>query len=153
MNKRKKIVLSIGFALILITCIVHVVLFIHENTIEPVGFFDKRINVPFYFIFVFPIIPEEFLLLISVYQLICYSPKIPAKICHIISIVVLCVALVFQLLVFTGVITPNILPEGPGDKGSRLVVLLLWTEWPVIFLSIILESVKSGIKFKSNNID
>ena len=153
MDKRKKIVLSIGFALILITCIVHVVLFIHENTIEPVGFFDKRINVPFYFIFVFPIIPEEFLLLISVYQLICYSPKIPAKICHIISIVVLCVALVFQLLVFIGVITPNILPEGPGDKGSRLVVLLLWTEWPVIFLSIILESVKSGIKFKSNNID
>lgn len=153
MNKRKKIVLSIGFALILITCIVHVVLFIHENTIEPVGFFDKRINVPFYFIFVFPMIPEEFLLLISVYQLICYSSKIPAKICHIISIVVLCVALVFQLLVFIGVITPNILPEGPGDKGSRLVVLLLWTEWPVIFLSIILESVKSGIKFRPNNID
>ena len=153
MEKRKKIVLSIGFALILITCIVHVVLFIHENTIEPVGFFDKRINVPFYFIFVFPIIPEEFLLLISVYQLICYSPKIPAKICHIISIVVLCVALVFQLLVFTGVITDDIMPNGPTAASSRFAGLILLTEWPVIFLSIILESVKSGIKFRPNNID
>lgn len=144
MEKRKKIVLSIGFALILITCIVHVVLFIHENTIEPVGFFDKRINIPFYFIFVFPIIPEEFLLLISVYQLICYSPKIPAKICHIISIVVLCVALVFQLLVFTGVITKDIIPEGPRDEGSVLVVLVFLIQWSAIFLSFILGSVKSG---------
>ena len=144
MEKRKKIVLSIGFALILITCIVHIVLFIHENTIEPVGFFDKRINVLFYFIFVFPIILEEFLLLFSVYQLICYSPKIPAKICYIISVVIVFAALIFQLLVFAGVITKDIIPEGPGDKGSRLLVLLLWTEWPVVFVSFILGSVKSG---------
>ena len=149
MSKRKKIILSIGVALILITCIVHVVLFIYESTIEPVGFFDKRINVPFYFIFVFPIILEEFLLLISVYQLICYSPKIPAKICYIISITILCAALIFQLLVFAGVITPNILPEGPGDDGSRLLMLVLWTEWPVIFLSFILGSVTCSSKENS----
>ena len=144
MEKRKKIVLSIGFALILITCIVHVVLFIHENTIEPVGFFDKRINVPFYFIFVFPIIPEELFLLISVYKLINYNPRTLAKICYIISIVILLTALVFQFSVFTGVITDDIMPEGKTAASSRFIELLLLTEWPVVFVSSFLWNVKSG---------
>ena len=152
MEKRKKFVLSIGFTIILITCITILVSFIHDIRIESADPLDKRLLVPVYFLLVFPIIPEEFLLLISVYQLICYSPKIPAKICHIISIVVLCVALVFQLLVFTGVITDDIMPNGPTAASSRFAGLILLTEWPVIFLSIILESVKSGIKFRPNNI-
>ena len=144
MEKRKKIVLSIGFALILITCIVHIVLFIHENTIEPVGFFDKRINVPFYFIFVFPIIPEELFLLISVYKLVNYNPRTFAKICYIISIVILLTALVFQFSVFTGVITDDIMPEGKTAANSRFIELLLLTEWPVVFVSSFLWNVKSG---------
>ena len=144
MEKRKKIVLSIGFALILITCIVHIVLFIHENTIEPVGFFDKRINVLFYFIFVFPIIPEELFLLISVYKLVNYNPRTFAKICYIISIVILLTALVFQFSVFTGVITDDIMPEGKTAASSRFIELLLLTEWPVVFVSAFLWNVKSG---------
>ncbi len=144
MEKRKKIVLSIGFALILITCIVHIVLFIHENTIEPVGFFDKRINVLFYFIFVFPIIPEELFLLISVYKLVNYNPRTFAKICYIISIVILLTALVFQFSVFTGVITDDIMPEGKTAASSRFIELLLLTEWPVVFVSSFLWNVKSG---------
>lgn len=147
MEKRKKLVKSIGYTLILITCIVIVISFVYEIKTTHVSFYknptmEAAVD---YFFFVFPIIPEELSLFRSVYRLICFSPKTLAKICYIISAVIAFAALVFQLLVFTGVITPNILPEGPGDDGSRLMtLLLLLTEWPVVFLSFILGSVKSG---------
>ena len=146
MKKREKLVKSIGYTLILVTCITIVISFVYEIKTTHVSFYKSPIKeaTVIYFFVVFPIVLEELSLLRSVCKLTCFSPKISAKMCYIISIVVLCVALIFQLLVFTGVITKDILPEGPGDEGSRLVVLLLWTEWPVIFLSFILGSVKSG---------
>lgn len=140
MKKRKKIVTSIGHTLILVTCIIIVISLIHNFNNEALDPIDKGIIALYCFFFVFPIILEEMLLLGSVYNLTCFSSRISAKICNIISITILCAALIFQLLVFAGVITPNMLPEGPRDDGSRLMMLVLWTEWPVIFLSSILGS-------------
>ena len=157
MKKREKLVKSIGYTLILVTCISIVISFIYEIKTTPVNAsFYKNPTMEatvIYFFFALPVIWEELLLLRSVYKLTCFSSRISAKICYIISIAVLCVALVFQLLVFTGVITDDIMPNGPTPASSRFAGLILLTEWPVIFLSIILESVKSGIKFRLNNID
>ena len=148
MKKREKLVKSIGYTLILVTCIAIVISFVYEIKTTPVN--DSFYKYPTmeaivtYFFFVLPVIWEELLLLRSVYKLTCFSSRISAKICYIISIAVLCVALVFQLLVFTGVITKDIIPEGPRDEGSVLVVLVFWIQWSAIFLSFILGSVKSG---------
>ena len=148
MKKREKLVKSIGYTLILVTCIAIVISFVYEIKTTPVNdSFYKNPTMEFtliYFFFALSVICEELLLLRSVYKLTCFSSRISAKICYIISAVIVFAALIFQLLVFTGVITPDILPEGPGDKGSRLLFLLLWTEWPVVFVSFNLGSVKSG---------
>ena len=144
MEKRKKFVLSIGFTIILITCITILVSFIHDIRIESADPLDKRLLVPVYFLLVFPIIPEELFLLISVYKLVNYNPRTLAKICYIISIVILLTALVFQFSVFTGVITDDIMPEGKTAANSRFIELLLLTEWPVVFVSSFLWNVKSG---------
>ena len=144
MEKRKKFVLSIGFTIILITCITIVVSFIHDIRIESADPLDKRLLVPVYFWLVFPVIPEELFLLISVYKLVNYNPRTFAKICYIISIVILLTALVFQFSVFTGVITDDIMPEGKTAASSRFIELLLLTEWPVVFVSSFLWNVKSG---------
>lgn len=148
MEKREKLVKSIGYTLILITCIAIVISFVYEIKTTPVNasFYKSPIKefTLIYFFFALPVIWEELLLLRSVYKLICFSPKTLAKICYIISAVIVFAALIFQLLVFTGVITKDIIPEGPRDEGSLLVVLVFWIQWSAIFLSFILGSVKSG---------
>ena len=78
------------------------------------------------------------------YKLVNYNPRTFAKICYIISIVILLTALVFQFSVFTGVITDDIMPEGKTAASSRFIELLLLTEWPVVFVSSFLWNVKSG---------
>ena len=148
MKKREKLVKSIGYTLISLTCIAIVISFVYEIKTTPVNAsFYKNPTMEttvIYFFFALPVIWEELLLLRSVYKLTCFSSRISAKICYIISIAVLCVALVFQLLVCTGVITDDIMPNGPTAASSRFAGLILLTEWPVVFLSFILGSVKSG---------
>ena len=148
MKKREKLVKSIGYTLILVTCISIVISFIYEiKTTHVNDSFYKNPTMEFtliYFFFVLPIVLEELSLFRSVYKLICFSPKTLAKICYIISVVIVFAALIFQLLVFAGVITKDIIPEGPRDEGSVLVVLVFWIQWSAIFLSFILGSVKSG---------
>ena len=142
MKKRSILVLLIGATIILITCIIIVIFLIHYIKTEEVDPLDKRLIAPVCFFFIFPIILEELSLLRSVYKLINFSPRILAKICYIISVVIVFMALIFQLLVFTRIITEDILPEGPGAESSRFLGLLLLTEWPVLFVSFALGSVK-----------
>lgn len=148
MKKREKLVKSIGYTLISLTCISIVISFIYEIKTTPDNdSFYKNPTMEFtliYFFFVLPIVLEELLLLRSVYKLTCFSSRISAKICYIISVVIVFAALIFQLLVFAGVITKDIIPEGPRDEGSVLVVLIFWIQRSAIFLSFILGSVKSG---------
>lgn len=143
MSKRKILVLSIGFTLILVTCITIIVFLIHDIKTESFDSLDKRLIAPVYFFFVFPIILEELSLLRSVYKLINFRPKTSAKICYIISVFVVFVALIFQLLVFTKIITKDIFPEGPKAASSRFHEMLLLTEWPVLLVSFALGSAKS----------
>ena len=142
MKKRSILVLLIGATIILITCIIIVVFLIRDIKTEAVDPLDKRLIAPVYFFLIFPIILEELSLLRSVYKLINFSPRTSAKICYIISVVIVFMALIFQLLVFTKIITKDILPEGPSAASSRFVVLLHLTEWPVLFVSFALGSVK-----------
>ena len=146
MNKRKSLILSIGFALILVTCIIIATFLIRDINNIASDPLDKSLIAPIYFFFVFPIILEELSLLRCVYKLINYNPKTTAKICYIISAIIAFVALIFQLLVFTKVITKDIFPEGPKAASSRLYELLLLTEWPVLFVSFALGSAKSSNK-------
>ena len=146
MNKGKILVLSIGFTLILVTCITTVISLVHDIKTEPFDSLDKRLIAPVYFFFVFPIILEELSLLRSMYKLINLSPRTSAKICYVISVILVFAALIFQLLVFTNVITKDIFPEGPRAASSRLYELLLLTEWPVLLVSFALGSAKSSNK-------
>ena len=142
MNKRKILVLSIGFTLIAVTCITIVIFLIQDfRNASPL---DKRLMVPIYFFLVFPIILEELSLLRSVYKLIIFNPRTSAKICYIISVVIVFAALIFQLLAFTNVITKDILPDGPQAASSRFVVMLILTGWSAVLVSFALGSVKSG---------
>lgn len=144
MNKRKVLVLTIGFALILITCITIVVFLIRDIKNESFDPLDKRIIAPIYFFFALPIILEELSLLRSVYKLINFNPRTPAKICYVISAAMVFAALIFQLLVFTKIITEDIFLEGPKAASSRLNELLLLTEWPVTLISFVLGSAKGS---------
>ncbi len=144
MSKRNIFVLSIGFTLIVATCIAIVIFLIHDIRNASFDTLDKKIIAPIYFFFVFPIILEELSLLRSVYKLINYSSRTLAKICWIISGVIVFAALIFQLLVFTKVITKDIFPEGSIAASSRLNELLLLTEWPVLIASFALGSAKSS---------
>ena len=142
MNKRKILVLSIGFTLILVTCITIVIFLIHDIKTESFDSLDKRLIAPVYFFLVFPIILEELSLLRSVYKLVNYNPRTSARICYVISAILVFLSMFFQLLVFTNVITKNIFPEGPRAASSRLYEMLLLTEWPVILVSFALGSAK-----------
>ena len=140
MNKRKTLVLSIGFALIALTCIILVVFLIRDISNESIDPLDKKLIAPIYCFFVFPIILEELSLLRSVYKILNFNPKTSAKICYIISVVIASAALVFQLLVYTKVIT-----YGPAAQ-SYFIVMLLLIEWSAVFASFALGSIKSGNK-------
>ncbi len=146
MDKRKILVLSIGFTLILVTCIVIVIFLIQDIRNESFDPLDKRLIAPVYLFFVLPIIPEEVSLLRSVYKLINSGPETSAKISYIVSAIIVFAALVFQLSVFTKTITKDIFPDGPQAASSRFHELLLLTEWPVLFVSFALGSVKSSNK-------
>ena len=57
MNRRKILVLSIGFTLILITCIIVVIFLIHDIKTEAFDPLDKKLIAPVYVFFVFQEFP------------------------------------------------------------------------------------------------
>ena len=133
---KRKLILSIGFAIIALTCITIIAFLIRELGNEEIDPIDKEIIIPIYFFFAFSIILQELSLLRSVYKLIAFNPRRSAKICYVISAVIISVALIFELLVFTKVITYHTMPERPSFAG-----LLLLTEWSAIIVSFALGSV------------
>ncbi len=140
MKKRKKLVVSIGFAVILVTCIIIAIFLIRDINNTEYDPLDKSLITPVYIFLVFPIILLELSLLRSVYKLISSRPKPSTKFCYIISIVIVCAALFFQLLVCTNIITENIFPEGPKAASSRFIEMHLLIEWTALIVSFILGS-------------
>ncbi len=139
MKKRKIIMLSIGITLIVITFIASIILLIYNYIYEkdPINI---KLIFPTWFFLIFPIVLEELSLLRSVYKLVNYNSRTIPRVCYIISAILVFLSLVFQILVFTNIITESIFPEGPPAASSRLIELLLLTEWPVIIISFLLGS-------------
>ena len=133
---KRKLILSIGFAIIALTCITIIAFLIRDLGNEEIDPIDKEMIILVCFFWGLPIILQELSLLRSVYKLIAFNPRRSAKICYVISAVIISVALIFELLVFTKVITYHILPERPS-----LAELLLLTEWSAVIVSFALGSV------------
>ena len=138
--KKKTLVLSIGLSLILLTIIAVAISFVLALRGEPDPN-ERPLAVLIYFIAVFPVILEELVLLRSIYKIFIKNLRTPAKICCIISAVLIILALTYQLLVFTNVINYKILPAGPKAASSSFFLILLLSEWPVILISFILGSI------------
>ena len=137
--KKKTLVLSIGLSLILLTIIAVAICFVLALRGEPDPN-ERPLDVFIFFIAVFPVILEELVLHRSIYKIIIKNLRTPAKICCIISAVLIILALTYQLLVFTNVINYKILPAGPKAASSSFFLILLLSEWPVILVSFILGS-------------
>ena len=138
--KKKTLVMSIGLSLILLTIIAVAICFVLALRGEPDPN-ERPLAVFIFFIAVFPVILEELVLLRSIYKIFIKNLRTPAKICCIISAVLIILALTYQLLVFTNVINYEILPAGPKAASSRFFLILLLSEWPVILISFILGSI------------
>ena len=139
MKKRKIIMLSIGITLIVITFIASIIWLIYNYIYEkdPINI---KLIFPVWLFLIFPIVLEELSLLRSVYKLVNYNSRTIPRVCYIISAILVFLSLVFQILVFTKIITESIFPEGPRAASSRLIELLLFSEWPVIIISFLLGS-------------
>ncbi|MBO4452847.1 MAG: hypothetical protein J5793_02825 [Clostridia bacterium] len=141
-KKRKAAVISIGVTLTAVTFIATVVRTIYGIKNEASDPIDKRLIVLAYLFLIFPIVLEELSLFRSVYKLLFFHPRKSAKVCYIISSVLVVAALIFQALVLTEVITKDIYPDGPVAASSRFIVLLLLTEWSAIIASFVLGSIR-----------
>lgn len=130
---KRKLILSIGFAIIALTCITIIAFLIRELGNEEIDPIDKEMIILVCFFWGLPIILQELSLLRSVYKLIAFNPRRSAKICYVISAVIISVALIFELLVFTKVITYHTMPA--------FAELLLLTEWSAVIVSFALGSV------------
>lgn len=130
---KRKLILSIGFAIIALTCITIIAFLIRELGNEEIDPIDKEMIILVCFFWGLPIILQELSLLRSVYKLIAFNPRRSAKICYVISAVIISVALIFELLVFTKVITYHTRPS--------FAELLLLTEWSAVIVSFALGSV------------
>lgn len=130
---KRKLILSIGFAIIALTCITIIAFLIRELGNEEIDPIDKEMIILVCFFWGLPIILQELSLLRSVYKLIAFNPRRSAKICYVISAVIISVALIFELLVFTKVITYY--------KRPSFAELLLLTEWSAVIVSFALGSV------------
>lgn len=141
MNKKSKCVLAISIVIFAFTVISLILSFIRDSNNISIDPTDQTITYAFYIFVVFPILLEEIVLFRSVYRLVNMDSFRVVKICCIVSASLIFCALVFQVLVFTHIITKNIFPEGPRSASSRLVGTLFLTEWPVIIVSFILGNV------------
>ena len=130
---KRKLILSIGFAIIALTCITIIAFLIRDLGNEEIDPIDKEMIILVCFFWGLPIILQELSLLRSVYKLIAFNPRRSAKICYVISAVIISVALIFELLVFTKVITYHTMPA--------FAELLLLTEWSAVIVSFALGSV------------
>lgn len=141
MNKKSKCVLAGGIAIFALTAIALIFSFIRDSNNITIDQIDQTVTYAFYIFVVSPILLEEIVLFRSVYRFVNVDLWGLVKICCIVSAILTFCALVFQTLVFTHVITTDIFPEGPRAASSRLVGILLLTEWPIIIVSFILGNV------------
>ena len=137
---KKRFILLVGLSLVLFSSIAILISLVNALHNES-DLLDKELIVPIWIIAIFPVILEELVLLRSIYKIIIKNLRTPAKICCIISAVLIILALTYQLLVFTNVINYEILPAGPKAASSRFFLILLLSEWPVILISFILGSI------------
>ena len=129
---KKTLVLSIGFSLIAMIAVALIVYMIFELKREPEPFWQRFLVRVVLFLFLFPIILEGLTLLRSIYILLFFHPRTAAKVCYIISGILVFAALVFQALFLSGV------------YRERSDFLLF--SWPIILVSSLLGSVPCGAK-------
>ena len=145
MIKKSKFVSVVRKIIIALTAIIMIICFIRD-VIDITDFeMDQGFTCVYYLFFVFPILLEEIVLFRSVRRIFNADFRGLFKICCIVSASLILCALVFQILVFTRVITADMLPEGPGAASSRLLEILFLTEWPVIIVSFILGSFRKKV--------
>lgn len=145
MNKKSKIVSVVRKTILALTAIVMIICFIRDFTDIKNDKIDQGLTCFYYLFFVFPILLEEIVLFRSVRRIFNADFRGFFKICCIVSASLIFCALVFQVLVFTRVITADMLPDGPGAASSRLLEILFLTEWPVIIVSFILGSFRKKV--------
>ncbi|MBQ9543758.1 MAG: hypothetical protein IJV00_01370 [Clostridia bacterium] len=143
---KKRIVLSIGTGVIVLTLAAAAAGFISDLNSKLYDQIDRKLIVPVYIFMVLPVVLEEISLLRCVYKLVFKDPGRAGKICCAAAAGITVCALAFQLLYFTRVITKDIFPEGPRAASSRLIETVLLSEWPVVIISFILGSVNGKIK-------
>ena len=146
MINKKRTVLVIGIIILVLTFFVLIFCYISEyrktendSTSDSI---DQTITNVFYIFVGLPVLLEEIILLRSVYKLLNVNTGRVSKICYTISAILNFFASVFQILVFTNIITKDIFPVGPTASSSRLVMLLILTEWPVIIVSLVLSGLQ-----------
>lgn len=135
------------FALSLVIFFVEIVLLYHEfkttsSTLLPKDLADFEfafvIGLYMYISCVSPALLEELSCIRSVYRILKYEPHGAIRICWLISAILSFSALVFQVLVFTGVL--DFTKESGSLKLQETVLFL--TGLPVVILSFVLGSIR-----------
>lgn len=140
MNKKRKCVLAVGIAIFVLSIVAMILCFIRDVNEITIDLRERTTIYVYYIFIVSPILLEEIVLFRSVRRIFNADFMGFFKICCIVSASLVFCALVFQILVFTRVITADMLPDGPTPASYRLLVTILLTEWPVIIVSFILGS-------------
>lgn len=136
------ILLAAGLALILLTGAAAVIGMIGDYHSEGMDPLDRKMILPTYFLFFFPILLEQASLLRSVYKSVKWAPKGAARVCWILSAALAACGLIFQGLILTGVVSQRIFPEGPRAASSRFAEMQIIVGWTAGAVSFILGSVK-----------
>lgn len=150
MSKKSKIFLWISFTIFTISVIgvlVGIITSCHQAEIKFPDDGNKYLEevavvLIWSAVFIFPIFPLELSCIRSVYKTLKCQPTGFVKMCYIISAVLSFVVVVFQWLVFTGIISFYEIENGQNIMHT----ILLWTEWPVFILSFVLGSIRNKIK-------
>lgn len=159
MKKLKILVLSIGIMIIAATCVLLGVVCLRTvasisswDQLDILDIIDIKIAIIIFLGVKLPIIPQEIMLLRSVYNLCFLRAKASAKVRYIVAAVIALSVLVFECLYFTNTISyKDIFPA--DHDGNRVAVILLFTQWPLVLLTGILTSVNSGEEAPENDSD
>lgn len=158
MKKLKILVLSIGIMIIAATCVLLGVVCLRTvasisswDQLDILDIIDIKIAIIIFLGVKLPIIPQEIMLLRSVYNLCFLRAKASAKVRYIVATVIVSSVLIFECLCFINTISGNDIFPADHD-GNHVAVILLFTQWPVVLLTGILTR-NSGEETPENDSD
>ena len=155
MKRKKILVLSIGLAVAMATLVATIVITCLEidrerralppnaSGVDSLGLHAIPAT---WFLFLLPIVFVELMLLMSVYRLMFRDPKGRAKVCSIIAAALTASVLLFEALVYTGVVSYDTLPWDRMTEQSYYVFYKFFILWPVVLATFILNLVPSPKK-------